>query len=243
MKNNQYVGSNKNIDNYSRLSLLKEHINIMSNIKKIPFLSSVPEEALLVFLEKSKTMTYPKHSLIISEGGKVNSFFIILSGKVRVFCSNENNEVTINILGNTACFGEAALFNDNNSPVSVMAQEKTVCLVILKDDLINWLLNYIDVSINLLDALSGEIIQLTNKVRQLALLNVYERVVIVLKDITKSDVNINISHNHLSQQELANMVGASREMVCKVMHELTKGGYIVSKNKAWVINKTPPASW
>jgi CRP/FNR family cyclic AMP-dependent transcriptional regulator len=52
-----------------------------------------------------------------------------------------------------------------------------------------------------------------------------------------------VIHNRPTQQELATMVGSSREMINKVMKELTKGGYISVDEKTLRIENTPPAAW
>ncbi len=228
----------------SRLFLSKDPESSTHQTKKLSFLSSVSEEALVVLLEKSKTLTYPKRVLIVSEGDKANAFFIILSGKVRVFCEDEKSkEVTFNIQGPGSYFGEIALLTDKPRSVSIMTLEKTVCAVISKNDFVNWLMNYPNVAINLLIALSEEIMQLTDKVRQMALSNVYERTVKVLKDLTVDEGNIGVIHNPPSQQVLASMVGASREMISKIMRDLTKGGYVETADNSLIINRRPPSSW
>jgi CRP/FNR family cyclic AMP-dependent transcriptional regulator len=84
---------------------------------------------------------------------------------------------------------------------------------------------------------------LTEKVKQMALSNVYERTVKVLQDLAVKEGDIFVIDNKPTQQELANMVGSSREMINKVMKELTKGGYVVIKEKTLRIENKPPASW
>jgi CRP/FNR family transcriptional regulator, cyclic AMP receptor protein len=72
---------------------------------------------------------------------------------------------------------------------------------------------------------------------------VYERTVKALQAMAVVEGNVSVIHNRPTQQDLASMVGASREMVNKIMHELTKGGYIEVQEKALIIVKKLPASW
>jgi CRP/FNR family cyclic AMP-dependent transcriptional regulator len=95
----------------------------------------------------------------------------------------------------------------------------------------------------LLRELSEKIRHLTEKVKQMALSNVYERTIKVLQDMANKEGDIFVIYNKPTQQELANMVGSSREMINKIMKELTKGGYIVIKDKTLRIENKPPASW
>uniref|UniRef100_UPI0015C5E588 cyclic nucleotide-binding domain-containing protein n=1 Tax=Crenothrix polyspora TaxID=360316 RepID=UPI0015C5E588 len=121
----------------SRLFLLKEP-ETSAPKTKISFLSGVDDEALTILMEKAKTVIYPKHMFIVSEGDVANAFFIILSGKVRVFSGDDKSkEVTFNIWGAGSYFGEIALLTSKPRSVSIVTLEKTVCAVISKNDFIN----------------------------------------------------------------------------------------------------------
>ena len=217
---------------------------VFTGLKKIPFLSKLSDEVLITLAEKAKSAKFPKQATIIMEGDETSSLYIILSGKVRVFSSDEKSkEVTLLTQEPGSYFGEIALLTDEPRSASVATLEKTTCAVISKNDFINWLMNNPDVAITLLGVLSEKIRHLTDKVRQMALSNVYERAVKALQEMAVVEGNASIIHNRPTQQELASMVGASREMINKIMHELTKGGYIEIKDKTLIINKKLPTSW
>jgi CRP/FNR family cyclic AMP-dependent transcriptional regulator len=217
---------------------------VYAGLKKIPLLSNLPTEALLALADKAKSAKFPKQATIIMEGDETSSLYIILSGKVRVFSSDDKSkEVTLLIQEPGSYFGEIALLSDEPRSASVVTLESTVCAMISKSDFINWLMIHPDVAISLLGVLSEKIRQLTDKVRVMALSNVYERAVKALQAMAVVEENVTIIHNRPTQQELASMVGASREMVNKIMHELTKGGYVTIEEKSLIINKKLPASW
>jgi CRP/FNR family transcriptional regulator, cyclic AMP receptor protein len=210
--------------------------------KSVPSLSCSSEESLDYFAGKAKKMSYPKGAVIVSEGNVSSSFFIILSGKVRVFSSSNAKEVTHSIQLSGSYFGETSLLTNEPLLVTVMALEKTVCMVIAKGDFINWLMAP-NVAFAFLGMLSGIISHLTDKVKQLALLNVYERIVQTLLEMAVDEGDVRVIHNRPTQQELAFMVGASREMVGKIMHDLSKGGYMEVLGKHIFIYKDFPSSW
>ena len=217
---------------------------IFLNLKKIPLLSRLPDEALNALAAKAKSVKFPKQAIIITEGDETSSLYIILSGKVRVFSSDEKSkEVTLLIQESGSYFGELALLGDEPRSASVETLEKTVCGIISKNDFKYWLVSHPDVAMGLLSELSEKIRHLTEKVKQMALSNVYERTIKVLQDMAIKEGDIFVIDNKPTQQELANMVGSSREMINKVMKELTKGGYIVIKDKTLRIENKPPASW
>jgi CRP/FNR family transcriptional regulator, cyclic AMP receptor protein len=217
---------------------------VLIGLKKISFLSRLSDEVLIALAERAKSAKFPKQATIIMEGDESNSLYIMLSGKVRVFSSDDKSkEVTLLIQEPGSYFGEIALLTDEPRSASVVALEKTTCAVITKNDFIHWLMNYPEVAIALLGVLSDKIRHLTNKVRQMALSNVYERTVKTLQEMAVVEGNIRVIHNRPTQQDLASMVGASREMVNKIMHELTKGGYVTIEDKTLVIHKKLPSSW
>jgi CRP/FNR family cyclic AMP-dependent transcriptional regulator len=217
---------------------------VLSGLKKIPFLANLADDVLLKLAEKAKPAKFPRQATIIMEGDETSSLYIILSGKIRVFSSDDKSkEVTLMVQEPGSYFGEIALLSDEPRSASVATMEPTVCAVISKNDFISWLMVHPDVAISLLGVLSDKVRQLTDKVRQLALSNVYERTIKALQEMAVDENGVRVIHNKPTQQDLASMVGASREMVNKIMQELTKGGYIAIEDKNMIIRKKLPTSW
>ncbi|SJM94799.1 Crp/Fnr family transcriptional regulator [Crenothrix polyspora] len=217
---------------------------VYSGLKKIPFLATLPSDALQVLASKAKAVKFLKQEVIITEGDETHSLYIILSGKVRVFSTdNKSKEVTLLIQETGSYFGEIALLSDEPRSASVLALEKTLCGIISKHDFIQWLTLHPEVAISLLGVLSEKIRALTQKVKQLALSNVYERTIKVLNDMARPYGDMYIITARPTQYELATMVGSSREMINKIMQELVKGGYIILEEKTLIIEKKLPASW
>jgi len=163
---------------------------------------------------------------------------------VRVFSSDEQGkEVTLLTQTSISYFGELALLSDEPRSASIITLEKTCCAIIAQTDFRRWLLRHPEVAYGLIQDLAGTVRRLTDKVKQLALSNVYERTTQTLQQMAVMENNILLIKNKPTQQELANMVGASREMVNKIMKELSKGGYIVIENKTLRIERKFPASW
>jgi len=217
---------------------------VFEGLKSIPFLSGLADEHLFELASLAKKSTFPKHAFIVSEGDESNSLYILLSGKVRVFSSDEQGkEVTLLTQTSISYFGELALLSDEPRSASIITLEKTCCAIIAQTDFRRWLLRHPEVAYGLIQDLAGTVRRLTDKVKQLALSNVYERTTQTLQQMAVMENNIPVIKNKPTQQELANMVGASREMVNKIMKELSKGGYIVIENKTLRIERKFPASW
>lgn len=207
-------------------------------LKKIAFLSMLPDKALLSLAMKAKCCVFPKQTIIITEKDETDSLYIVISGKVRIFTSdNGGREVTLVTQEAGSYFGELALLANEPRSASVITVEKSVCGIISKQDFHIWLTENPDVSLSLLKDLSEKIRQLTQKVKELALSNVYERTVQVLyKLATKKNDGCFVIYNRPTQQELASMVGASREMINKVLKDLVKKEYIEIQDKTIFIN-------
>jgi CRP/FNR family cyclic AMP-dependent transcriptional regulator len=217
---------------------------VFSCLKKIPFLAKLPDDALHALAMKAKPATFPKQTTIITEGEESSSLYIILSGKVRVFSSdNKSKEIHLLTQEPGSCFGELALLTNEPRSASVVALEKTLCGVISKSDFNHWVTLHPEVAINLLGVLAEKIRSLTQKVKQLALSNVYERTIKVLLEMATPQGDILVIDTRPTQYELATRVGSSREMINKIMQELIKGGYIVIDDKALKIVKKLPTSW
>lgn len=217
---------------------------VFSGLKSIPFLSDLPDETISELASHAKKNTFPKNAFIITEGDETSSMYILLSGKVRVFsCDAQGKEVTLLTQTPVSYFGELALLSNEPRSASIITLESSCCAIIAQSDFKIWLLNHPDVAFSLIQDLAGTVRRLTDKVKQLALSNVYERTIQVLQEMAIKEDDVLTIAKRPTQQELANMVGASREMVNKIMKELTKGGYIVIQDKALRIERKLPASW
>ena len=217
---------------------------VFLGLKRIPFLSLICDEGLMGLAEKAKISRYPKLTNIVLEGDQSSCWYIILSGKVRVFVRDDKNkEITLQIQEIGSYFGEIALLTDETRSASVSTLEPTVCAIISRTEFISWLMANPAAAIALMGVLSNKIRQLTKKIKTLALSNVYERITQIIQELAVDEGNVKVVYNRPTQQDLAFMVGASREMVNKIMHELTKGGYIEVKDKLLIIRKKLPSSW
>lgn len=217
---------------------------VLTSLRQMTFLGNLTEDKLMALADKAKLVKFPKHTIIFSEGDDTRSLYVILSGKVRIYSSDEKSkEVTLMLQETGSHFGELALLSDEPRSASVQAVEATSCAMISKGDFLHWLEANPDVALALLAVLSEKIRHLTDKVKQMALSSVYERTVKVLREMAVADQDMLVIHHRPTQQELANMVGSSREMINKIMKELTKGGYVVIQDQRLLMKSKLPAQW
>lgn len=210
-------------------------------LANIPLFSGLSEQELGQISQQAVTRTYPKNALIINEGDPAELLYVIKKGKVKVLLSDEaGKEVIINYQGPGEYFGELALIDEEQRSASVMTMEPSTFSVISKQSFRQVLANNPSIALSLIRDLTRRVRVLTDNVKSLALLDVYGRVAKTLLDLaTECDGRLQIEQK-LTQQDIANRVGASREMVSRILKDLTAGGYISTEDKHIVINERLP---
>lgn len=185
----------------------------------------------------------PKHTVIVSEGDRSDVIFIILAGRVKVFLHNpDGREVILNIHGPGEYFGEMVI-DEGPRSASVMTLEASRFLVVAKDDFRALLTASPEFALKLINRLMHRVRTLTENIRSLALLDVYGRVARLLLGLaTEQDGRLVVSEK-LTQQDIAERVGASREMISRVFKDLVTGGYISVENRQITINRDLPEHW
>ncbi len=197
-----------------------------------------------VLTEHCTTRSFPAHSILINEGDQTDSLYVIMDGEVKVYASDESGkEVILNILGPGKYFGELALVDDAPRSASVMTLAPTRVMIISKSNFKKCLAENPDMSFNLIRSLTKQVRSLTDSVKSLALMDVYGRVAHTLLELSKEKDGKQVIEQKLTHQDIANMVGASREMVSRILKDLSTGGYISVDKKSITIKEKLPAGW
>lgn len=188
--------------------------------------------------------SFPKNTIILSEGDNSDSLYLILSGKVKVFLNDENGkEAIINYEEAGEYFGELSLIDDSTRSASIMTVEQSTLAVITKQAFHQIMKDNPDIAIHLLKDMVRRIRGLTEGIRSLALSDVYGRLSRTLLGMAVDRDGQMVIKEQFTQQELANRIGASREMVCRIFKDLVKGGYIRVEQKQTLILKTLPSRY
>jgi len=213
-------------------------------LKNVSLFSDLPDEAVNAVSALATTRTYPKNTIIISEGDDSDSLYAVLSGKVKVYLSDdEGKEIIINIHSDGDYFGEMALLDDKPRSASVMTLEESKLAVLSKTAFEDCLSKNPQISLPIIRGLSKRLRNLTENVKSLALMDVYGRVARTLLDMAEPKGDALVINQRLTQREIASMVGASREMVSRILKDLSVGGYITIENKKITINEKLPPGW
>ena len=210
-----------------------------------PSRSDILTEAELCALSvQGAVKSFPKHAVIVSEGDETDSLFVIVSGRVKVFLADEaGKEIVLGTQGPGEYFGEMALDGGARS-ASIMTLEPSRFIVVPRRKVREFLRTQPEFSARLVEKLIRRTRALTASVKNLALMDVYGRVARLLLELAEQDEGgTRVIREKLTQRDVANRVGASREMVSRILTDLAAGGYISVKQKHITVHKAPPRHW
>jgi CRP/FNR family cyclic AMP-dependent transcriptional regulator len=206
-------------------------------------LSAIPDGFVRDLASLGRVRSYPRHTVFITEGDSSDSVFVVLSGKVKIFISDtEGHEMILDTHGPGDYVGEMALDGKPRS-ASVMTLEPSTFSVVQREPLLEAIRKKPDFAFEIIARIIERARLATNSVKDLALLDVYGRVARLLLNMAVEKDGKLIIPDKLTQQEIAERVGASRDMVSRIFRDLTQGGYISVEHRFITINKKPPSRW
>jgi CRP/FNR family transcriptional regulator, cyclic AMP receptor protein len=189
------------------------------------------------------TRRYPAHAVLIHEGDAADTLFVLLAGRVKVYAANASGrEIVLGTLGPGDYFGELALDGGTRS-ASVMTLEPTTCAVVSGAALREFVVAHPDFALHLIRDLMARVRLLTGSVKSLALEDVYGRIASLLKSLAEPQDGRLVVPERLTQQDIADRVGSSREMVSRIFKELAAGGYVQTQQGHITLLKPLPAAW
>ncbi len=187
---------------------------------------------------------FPRGAVVVNAGDEAHGLFVVQRGSLKVFLMDEGGrELTLSIHGPGEYFGELALLDEAPRSASVMALERCELLHIARPAF----LALIGASPECMQALLRNLVRriraLTDNVHALALEDVFGRIHRLLESLAVPQGEHWIVEPRLTQQEIANLVGASREMVNRIVRDLVVGGYVSIEPHRIVIRRKLPARW
>lgn len=189
------------------------------------------------------TRSYPKNTIIVTEGDKTDSLYVILEGRVKAFVSDgEGHDMVLSTQGPGEYFGEMVL-DEGPRSASIMTLEASRFLVVQKNEFREFVMKNPAFALNLIEKLIGRARALTASVKSLALMDVYGRVARLLLELAEDGENGLVIPQRLTQQEIASRIGASREMVSRILKDLSVGGYLTQSRTGIVLHRKPPEHW
>lgn len=202
------------------------------------------EPAVARLAAKGIVRSYRKNTIVLNEGEAGDSLFVLLQGQVKVYATDENGrEITYGTIVAGDYFGEMSLDGGPRS-ASVMTLEPCLCSLLSRAAVQQHLAEEPDFAMHLVTQVIRRARSATETARQMALLDVYGRVIHTLEgEQGPASMQAPVQLTQITHQQIASRVGASREMVSRLLKDLEKGGYVELGIKRITLKKKLPARW
>ena len=205
--------------------------SLIDSLSKIWLFKALAQDDLVRLSQLAKTKAYKAKETIVAQGEAANEFFVLLRGRAKVTAQGkEGLDTAINVMGAGEVFGEIGILDGHPRSASVITLEDCEMAIVDKRAFDGLLAASPEVAIRLLAVLAGRIRELTIRVEDRAFLEVPARLAKQLLWLAKNhgnegDTGVRIALR-LSQQELGDLIGATRESVNKSLRDWTRRGVI-----------------
>lgn len=214
------------------------------DLGKIELFSGISSDALDELGSLMKEMSFKKNSIVITQGESSRSLFVVTSGRFKVFATDEEGNQTIfTFLGSRHFFGELSLLDDAPRSATVVAVDDSKVLNLSHNHFCEFLRNHPEICQPLFKALTTRIRQMDDTICNLTSRDIYGRLIQALYHEAEQQVDGRLMTQRLTHQDLAEMIGSSREMVSRIFADLKKGSYISVDKKRVIIEKKLPSHW
>lgn len=205
--------------------------------------ATLESPALRELAARGRIQQYRKDVVFLQEGDHGDTLYIILAGRVKVFATGpDDREIVFDIHGPGEYVGEMALDGGPRS-ASVMTLEPTTCSVVTRVTLRDHIAKHPEFAFELLAKVIRRARRATESARDLALLDVYGRVRRLFDSLAVEREGVRVIPEKLTHQEIADRVGSSREMISRLLKDLTEGGYVSVAEKLITLRKPLPPNW
>jgi CRP/FNR family cyclic AMP-dependent transcriptional regulator len=202
----------------------------------------LPPSLLSAVAAHGSSRTFRANTILLNEGDSGSSLYIVIEGRLRAYASSpEGRDVVLSEHGPGEYVGELSLDGGMRS-ASVKTLEPSTCCVVQGAQLQSFLAEHPDFALHLSQKLTRMVRRLTDQVKSLALQDVYGRMVGLLIELSDAVGSERVVREKLTQQDIAERIGSSREMVNRVMKDLTTGGYVAVRDGRHVILRKLPAA-
>ncbi|RJL22008.1 Crp/Fnr family transcriptional regulator [Bailinhaonella thermotolerans] len=207
---------------------------------KAPLFAALDRESAAALRAGVSEMNLPKGRTLFREGDSGDRLYVVLEGKIKlVRTSVDGRENLLSVLGPGEMFGELSLFDPRPRTATAVALTDVRLAGLGHDDLRPWLTGRPEVALHLLRALAQRLRRTNDVMADLVFTDVPGRVAKALLDLAErfgrqSESGL-LVHHDLTQEELAQLVGASRETVNKALADFAQRGWLRIEAKAVVI--------
>ncbi|KQB55768.1 MULTISPECIES: Crp/Fnr family transcriptional regulator [Acidovorax] len=207
------------------MSTMLSNLDLLRRVPLFSLLTVAQAEVISGAVIKRR---FKRGEALVEQGQKSNALFILLTGRARVMTSDSRGrEVILATLAQGDYLGEMSIIDNEPHSATVRAEVQTDVLMLGRAEFARCLTENASMSLVVMRGLVKRLRHADRKIESLALLDVYGRVAHALLDFAVPDAQGQlVIKDKISRQDLAKMVGASREMVSRVMKDLEERGFI-----------------
>ena len=209
-------------------------------IRRAPLFTALDDAAAATLRESMTQVKVSKGHTLFKEGDAGDRLFVVVEGKLKLGTSSgDGRENLLSILGPGDMFGELSLFDPGPRTATATAVTDSRVLALANDQVIGWVTAHPQVSLQLLKRLARRLRRTNEVLADLVFADVPGRVAKAIMDLgerfgTKKDDGLHVNHE-LTQEELAQLVGASRETVNKALADFAGRGWVRLEPRAVVV--------
>jgi CRP-like cAMP-binding protein len=192
-------------------------------IRRVPLFSLLTNDQAQGIADSVVKRRFRRGEIVVEHGKKSNALFILLTGRARVQPGDY--------------VGEMSLIDNEPHSATVRAEVQTDMLILGRAEFARCLPENSSLSYAIMRGLVQRLRSADRQIESLALLDVYGRVARTLLDMAEMEGDVKMIRNKVSRQDLAKVVGASREMVSRVMKDLEERGMIQTQENGSVVIK------
>lgn len=216
----------------------------MNFLDRVDVFAGLTAEQVDALNQRARLRSFAANTVVVNEGDDGSSLFVVQHGSLKVFLTDENGrEVTLSLLDPGDYFGELALLDEAPRSASVIAVTRSELLQIPRSAFLEMIEAHPACMQVVVRNLVARIRELSDNVRSLALGDVFGRMSRVFDTLAVERDGQRIIDRRLTQQDLANLIGASREMVNRILRDLVAGGYVEIESQRIVLRKKLPTHW
>ena len=207
---------------------------------KLPLFAALDEDANVALRVAMRHEQFARGDVIFDEGDAGDKLFAVIEGKVKLARTAPDGRENLQaVLGPGEMFGELSLFDPKPRTAGAVALTDTMLASLAHEELRPWITGRPDVAVQLLQALAQRLRRTNDVLADLVFSDVPSRVAKALLGLAErfgqlTNDGIHVAHD-LTQEELAQLVGASRETVNKALADFSARGWIVIESRAVVI--------
>ena len=208
--------------------------------RRVPLFSGLEDDDLQSLISATTRRKFPKEGVVFFEHDLGDALFMIVSGRVKVtILSDDGRETILAVLSDDDFFGEMSLLDNEPRSATAIAMQDTEMVVLRQRDFLSIVEKRPRVAINLLAVLSSRLRKANQQIGNLALHDVYGRVARILLEMAsetgKRREDGRVAFRRPTHQEIANMIGATRETVSRMISDPHRQGFIEISGKDVII--------